>query len=911
MSPDEASAQGLPKGGVYQINQLGQIKTITSPPKRFDASEGERKSSGFLKRAINAETSFRNLGDVQPRGLVGQAVQDAAPNLSNVMSDAQRQQAVQAEREFIAAVLRYDSGAAIPPEEFVTNGQIYFPRPGDTPEVLEQKTRARLVAMQGLKDAGGRMTQDLVIPDFDAITEEVKPPAVRAPQTRDYYPQGAELGIDKAGRDDPFDRLEYLRDTYGITGEQESELTALLNANRGNQSVNADVVAGFYEQAYGENRAPPRARLEEMAEGVRAGKKWGFIDTSEARKAYESGLDQALEASGEDPTSDVNAAIFGAARGATFGFNDEITGAGAAIAAGLQGENPVTAYQVNRDLVRRQTERTREESPVVSIGSELAGGIVTGARVAGAPQTPGQAAKVGAAEGAVYGFGTGDGLGGSAGNALLGAAGGAVVSPIVQGGVQRATNALASRRAARQVDNAEELASASERTGVPLRRMDVDETQQGQRANLLQSEKTRNVIRDADTEDLEALERSVINSLGTETTPDAAGARVRVEALASRKGDREAAGEIYNATHKRVGGLSAPTPNANQAIGGQLREISSGGARANRNLIKFFEDVREDLLNGMTVEGLHNQRKQLSGAIASNNLDKTDAERRMLIVLDAVEQDIARALKDQPEALRSFTEANRLWRRQALFKERLLDKLVGPNPSNPRSDVEVARTVQNWAKSDPRRLRQIMRSIGDEGRSEIRSAIASSLGRDTRGNFSIARFLTHTGSGSGAKINDRTARLVFGDDGVRAIRDLRALAQAKETAASQTNRSQTGNIVQRTYRNLRTAMLGIFGFSEAGVTGGVVAPAAVNFISSLGEKRAARLLVNPDFTQWLRRTPATSEPKAIDRHFERLRGVASRTPGMAADVDAFERALISAVNDDSAARVAAEEQPEE
>lgn len=54
---------------------------------------------------------------------------------------------VNREREFLAPLLRKDSGAAISQGEWKTTGEIYFPRPGDTKESIEQKAQSRVVAM--------------------------------------------------------------------------------------------------------------------------------------------------------------------------------------------------------------------------------------------------------------------------------------------------------------------------------------------------------------------------------------------------------------------------------------------------------------------------------------------------------------------------------------------------------------------------------------------------------------------------------------------------------------------------------------------------------------------------------------------------------------------------------------------
>ncbi|WKV17074.1 hypothetical protein [Salmonella phage PKM.Hi.22.6] len=54
---------------------------------------------------------------------------------------------VNREREFLAPLLRKDSGAAISQSEWKTTGEIYFPRPGDTQQTIDQKAQSRVVAM--------------------------------------------------------------------------------------------------------------------------------------------------------------------------------------------------------------------------------------------------------------------------------------------------------------------------------------------------------------------------------------------------------------------------------------------------------------------------------------------------------------------------------------------------------------------------------------------------------------------------------------------------------------------------------------------------------------------------------------------------------------------------------------------
>lgn len=61
----------------------------------------------------------------------------------------------QAERDFVNAVLRRESGAAISTGEYKDAEKRYFPRPGDTAEILEQKRASRLAALASMEIEAG------------------------------------------------------------------------------------------------------------------------------------------------------------------------------------------------------------------------------------------------------------------------------------------------------------------------------------------------------------------------------------------------------------------------------------------------------------------------------------------------------------------------------------------------------------------------------------------------------------------------------------------------------------------------------------------------------------------------------------------------------------------------------------
>jgi len=76
------------------------------------------------------------------------------PSILGGMSPEQ-QQVVNGRINFITAVLRKESGAAISPGEFVTAEKLYFPKPGDDVTVIKQKQRARELAIKAMEIQAG------------------------------------------------------------------------------------------------------------------------------------------------------------------------------------------------------------------------------------------------------------------------------------------------------------------------------------------------------------------------------------------------------------------------------------------------------------------------------------------------------------------------------------------------------------------------------------------------------------------------------------------------------------------------------------------------------------------------------------------------------------------------------------
>jgi hypothetical protein len=92
---------------------------------------------------------------------IGDKLQQGVQSGMNVLPgalggpSAEQQQVDAARKNFITAVLRKESGAAISPTEFYTESQKYFPQPGDSAAVIKQKQNARETAIRAMEIQAG------------------------------------------------------------------------------------------------------------------------------------------------------------------------------------------------------------------------------------------------------------------------------------------------------------------------------------------------------------------------------------------------------------------------------------------------------------------------------------------------------------------------------------------------------------------------------------------------------------------------------------------------------------------------------------------------------------------------------------------------------------------------------------
>lgn len=134
------------------------VQQVT-PAKPKELTEGQALSAGFADRMTSAakilDGGLDKLGvDAIQRGA------SSVPGVGNYVVSPDFQKFEQAKRNFINAQLRRESGATIQDSEFLSAEKQYFPQPGDSPAVIEQKRATRADAIAAMRRAAGNAYND-------------------------------------------------------------------------------------------------------------------------------------------------------------------------------------------------------------------------------------------------------------------------------------------------------------------------------------------------------------------------------------------------------------------------------------------------------------------------------------------------------------------------------------------------------------------------------------------------------------------------------------------------------------------------------------------------------------------------------------------------------------------------------
>lgn len=174
---DRAMPRGVldPERGLLVDPRTGEARPVTMDGKPVGMSkkltELQGKAQLFGARMAQSDQILKSLEDkISTTGLAAKRGLEKVPGIGgilgsvgNTMLSDNQQKVEQAQRDFMNAVLRQESGAVIRDEEFENGQRQYFPVPGDSKAVIEQKRENRKNAIRGMKVMAGP-AGDLVSP---------------------------------------------------------------------------------------------------------------------------------------------------------------------------------------------------------------------------------------------------------------------------------------------------------------------------------------------------------------------------------------------------------------------------------------------------------------------------------------------------------------------------------------------------------------------------------------------------------------------------------------------------------------------------------------------------------------------------------------------------------------------------
>lgn len=153
-------------------------------------TEGQANASLYASRMFEAEQVLRDPKVTEAATSASERAIEGAPNTifglnvglgaaKNTLHSKEFQKFDQAQRNFINATLRRESGAVISDAEFENARKQYFPQLGDSKEVLAQKQANRAEAIRGIAGAAGPAYTPPFTFDADGSMKPYKPPAKR------------------------------------------------------------------------------------------------------------------------------------------------------------------------------------------------------------------------------------------------------------------------------------------------------------------------------------------------------------------------------------------------------------------------------------------------------------------------------------------------------------------------------------------------------------------------------------------------------------------------------------------------------------------------------------------------------------------------------------------------------------
>lgn len=698
------------------------------------ASEGERKNAAFVRRAQGANEVYNGLG-IGPRSFVGDKIQETAPGLLNQLpseigNSSDRQQADAAEREFVSAVLRSDSGAAIPDNEIATAIELYFPQPGDGEAVTQQKKEARQRAIDGLISSAGRLAGDAT----NSATEE--------PQELDNEQMAA--------------YNQFITENPDITAE---ELRGYARGKFGVNVDNAEAVLDHFRKT---------GQLAASSQPAESGPSFGDYFASGVGDVVE-GTGDILGIVGNPLNAGVNAAL----------GTDLTTDIGGMLrdVSGLPDKNSEVVSAINKGGVGALS-----MAGLARPAAQLATGATANA-LSKFASAPGVDAAAGAGAGAASALAPKDSPALQIGAGLVG---GLTAGGAVQGGKNLAARFTGQPNALSQAATRQKVDLLPADVGGPTTRRISGAAAQ----TPLSAAPVINRAQKSQSQIEEAVGRQTRNAV----EPDEAGDLVRKGGDLFIKKTSERGSRLYDRAQVAAKGVTIKPKSAIAAIDneiGKLSELGQTNAPLIKQLEKLKGDIKGGVsVSGLRDARTQLGGATFDGKLRSGN-EQRIYKNVLASLSDDIDGGLRQAGKTN--AANQFKTADEFWKQRVEQIDEVLQPIMGKGKGG-EDILKSVESMARGQKGGVKRLSRLMAELPKEQAQSVRETVISRLGKATDGaqndtgtSFSASTFLTNWN-----KMSPKGKVALFGNGNLRSnLDDIAKITNATKEAQRFSNHSNT------------------------------------------------------------------------------------------------------------------------
>ena len=128
------------------------VPGVAPPKNEKPMTEAQAKAATFKSQMEAAEKELQSV-PINPSSITSQLDVMLAGGVTNPFASPNAQRARQAQEQWSESFLRFKTGAAATKDEVLLNVRTFFPQPGDSKAVVEQKGRMRKQAMKDIEFA--------------------------------------------------------------------------------------------------------------------------------------------------------------------------------------------------------------------------------------------------------------------------------------------------------------------------------------------------------------------------------------------------------------------------------------------------------------------------------------------------------------------------------------------------------------------------------------------------------------------------------------------------------------------------------------------------------------------------------------------------------------------------------------